>query len=109
MPDDDARSHGDIQRVLRTKLRNLEAAVGEVDDLLMYALHLVSENHGIFLAGNRAELLKWGRAVSLFNRIELITSLFERITCLFSGTKILPSNAIFRTECRLVDFRTWRR
>ena len=47
-PDDDASGDGDIHGVLGAELRDFEASVGEVDDALVNALHLVAENHSIF-------------------------------------------------------------
>ena len=51
MPDDDASSGGNIKRMFRAILRNLQAAVAHIDNLLMYAFDLIAEDNGVFFVG----------------------------------------------------------
>ena len=47
MVDDDASCDADVHGVLGAKLRNLQTAVGGVDDFLMHALYLVAQDNSI--------------------------------------------------------------
>ena len=59
------------------KLGNFQTTVRSIDDLLMDALHLVAKNDGIFLISIGLEVLKHRRAMSLFDRIDLITVVLQ--------------------------------
>ena len=47
LPDNNASSNANIQGMLCTKLRNLQAAIAHIHDVLLYTLHLVAEDYGI--------------------------------------------------------------
>ena len=47
LPNHNACRYADIQRVLGSKLRNLQAAIAHIHDVLLYTLHLVAEDYGI--------------------------------------------------------------
>lgn len=43
LPDNNASSNADIQRMLCTKLRNFQAAITHIYDVLLYAFYFVSK------------------------------------------------------------------
>ena len=47
MPDDNASSGADVEGVLGAELRNLDAAIGSIDHLLMHPFDLVAEDDGV--------------------------------------------------------------
>ena len=46
LPDDDAGSDGDVQRMFRAILRNLPTSVASIDDALADSLDFVAEDEG---------------------------------------------------------------
>ena len=58
VPDDDARRDRHVERMLGAELRNLDAAVAVVHHLLLHALHLVAQHHGIFAPALQAHVLQ---------------------------------------------------
>ena len=56
-PDDDAGGGADVEAVLRTELRDFEAAVALVDNRLLYALHLIAEDEGLTGVGSAVATL----------------------------------------------------
>ena len=47
LPNHDAGCYADIQGMLGAKLRNLQAAIAHIHNVLLYALHLVTEDDGV--------------------------------------------------------------
>lgn len=47
LPNHNACRYADIQRVLGSKLRNLQATIAHIHDVLLDTLHLVAEDDGV--------------------------------------------------------------
>ena len=103
-PDDDAGCYADVKGVLGAELRYFEATVGKVYHLLMDALHLIAEHHGVTSVGVEREVLELCGTLHLLDGIDE-DALFLKLCHGFGGCgEVAPVYRIFAAERCLVDF-----
>ena len=103
-PDDDAGCYADVKGVLGAELRYFETTVSKVYHLLMDALHLVAEHHGVTSVGVEREVLELCGTLHLLDGIDE-DALFLKLCHGFGGCgEVAPVYRIFAAERCLVDF-----
>lgn len=108
MPYEYSGSHRNIKRMFRTELRNLQSPVAQINNRLLDTINLITEYHSITPFPLNDKIVQHYTPLGLFRRINRIPLAFQQthnIRCLF---RINPIDAVFSTQCSLMDFRIRR-
>ena len=108
VPDCNTSRYRDVERVLGATLRNFEAYVALVDNVLVHAVYFMAENEGVASAGLWREVLKLDAAFDLFETAEGVAVVLEGGYAFGCGGIVAPFDRVFGSEGCLVDFRRWR-
>ena len=98
-----------VERVFRAVLRDFQAQVRRVDDLLFHAAHLVAEDQRVALVRIGTEILQRRRPFRLLHAHDGVTFRPQGRHG-FQGRSVMgPVHAELGTQGRLMDFRRRRR
>ena len=98
MPNDDAGRYADVERMLRTKLRNFYAGITPVNYLLLHTLHLIAHHYSKFPRWMRrcchqlvqGQLIQHEAILCLLDSKHRIAGLMEVIHCIDRAIHITP-------------------
>ena len=98
MPEDNSDADGDIERMLRPELGNLQTKVTLIDHVLPHPADFISENKGIFPPRFRPELIEHHRFSGLLGGNDSITLSLQPADGLKGIPDLLPRQAVLRAE-----------
>lgn len=104
MPQDNADTDGDIERMLGAILRYFKGEIGRIHDILPDTIHLIPENECIFNPRDRLEPVKLDGTHCLLDADDGIAGLLQAGNRIKRVFRVFPFNAEFRPEGGLVDF-----
>ena len=94
MPEDNSDADGDIERMLRPELGNLQTKVTLIDHVLPHPADFISENKGIFPPRFRAEVIEHQRLCGLLGGNDRITLSLQPADGLEGVLDLLPSRSM---------------
>ena len=98
MPEDNSDADGDIERMLRPELGNLQTKVTLIDHVLPHPADFISENKGIFPPRFRPELIEHHRFSGLLGGNDGIALSLQTTNGLQSVLNPLPRQAVLGPE-----------
>lgn len=98
MPEDNSDADGDIERMLRPELGNLQTKVTLIDHVLPHPADFISENKGIFPPRFRAEVIEHQRLCGLLGGNDRITLSLQPADGLEGVLDLLPRQAVLGPE-----------
>ena len=104
MPHDDGSTTRDVERVFGALLRNLDAQVAGIDNLLGHTFHLVAQDNGGFLLIIDNKVLKSDAVMHLLDAADAVTVLFELIDAVECSGVVLPVDRLLGAKGGLVNF-----
>lgn len=106
VPDSDSARDGDVERVFRASLGDFKADVALIDDFLVDTVDFMPEDESIASPVLGFELLELDATLDLFETAEGVTVALECGDTFVGRRIVAPSDGVFRSESRFVNF--WR-
>jgi len=108
VPKDDSGAYRHIEGVFGAKLRDFNGPIAQVDDLLLNAFHLISEDKGYFFTGEGEKCGEGNAVFDLFDGVNAVSEGMEVADHIGGVCGIFPGDHFFGVEGGFMDFLVGR-